>query len=431
MTSPQPSNGAQLSVVVPTYNRAPLLRRTLVSLVQQRNPPPFEVIVADDGSADDSEQVVAALRDRLTIRYGYQEDRGYRVAMARNMGAAMARAPILVFLDSGTLAGPDLLAGHLRRHCEHRPAPGSPARGPAVIGYTYGYQLYDSTPGLAEALARMSPEQVYERYHTDRSFQDSRHEQLAKVDFDLSTLKLPWMFFWSMNISVHAGDYAAVGGFDERFRDWGAEDVELGYRLHRHGVPLVADIGPWAVENPHERDPDASMATAKRNALQILNTHADPAVELFWALFTRDGDMWPAEDAYRDLLEWADQVAGLDVQPEVDRGTAGLPAGARVAIFGSGASVPGGALCGTLVDFDPRLLDRAPTEGRFSTHLGLGIRTPLPDRAFDRVLITSRLARLWPQWGAAICTEAARIGASVHGPPAQGPSPGGRASVLA
>jgi hypothetical protein len=55
------------------------------------------------------------------------------------------------------------------------------------------------------------------------------------------------------------------GGFDERFRDWGAEDVELGYRLHRHGVPLVADIRPWAVENPHERDPDASMVTAKRS----------------------------------------------------------------------------------------------------------------------------------------------------------------------
>jgi len=39
------------------------------------------------------------------------------------------------------------------------------------------------------------------------------------------------MFFWSMNISVRADDFAAVGGFDERFRDWGAEDVELAYRV--------------------------------------------------------------------------------------------------------------------------------------------------------------------------------------------------------
>ena len=56
----------QLSVVVPTYNRAPLLRKTLTSLVQQRNPPPFEVVVADDGSADDSEQVTAEFRAGLS-----------------------------------------------------------------------------------------------------------------------------------------------------------------------------------------------------------------------------------------------------------------------------------------------------------------------------------------------------------------------------
>lgn len=416
--SSQPAAGPQLSVVVPTYNRAPALRRTLVSLVNQRTPPPFEVIVADDGSTDDSEQAVAEFGDRLTVRYCRQEDEGYRVAAARNMGAAMASAPILAFLDSGTIAGPDLVTAHLRSHREHRPASRSSRRGPAVIGYTYGYQLHESTPGLAEALALMTPQQVYERYHAERWFQDMRHEELAKTNFDLSKLRLPWMFFWTMNVSVRAEDYAAVGGFDERFRDWGNEDLELGYRLHRRGVPLVFDIRPWAVENPTERDHDASMVTAKRNALQILLTHADPAVELFWAEYTRtDGNMWPAEDAYRALLEWADQAAGLDVQAEVDRGTADLRAGMRVAIFGSGASVPGDELRGTLVDFDPRLLNRATVDGRFSTHLGLGIRTPLPDGSFDRVVITSRLAGPWPEWGEAISAEAARIGASVCGPP--------------
>jgi hypothetical protein len=98
----------------------------------------------------------------------------------------------------------------------------------------------------------------------------------------------------------------------------------------------------------------------------------------------------------------------------VDHGTADLQAGARVAIFGSGASVPARELRGMLVDFDQRLLARAPTVGNFATHLGLGVWTPLPDRAFDRVVITSRLARLWPRWGEAIGAEAARIGTSVR-----------------
>ena len=121
MSSAQPLNmQPQLSVVVPTYNRALLLRKTLESLAGQRNPPPFEVIVADDGSSDDTKQVVAEFQGRLAIKYCYQEDEGYRVAKARNMGAAIAEAPILVFVDSGTLTGPDLLASHLRCHT-HQP----------------------------------------------------------------------------------------------------------------------------------------------------------------------------------------------------------------------------------------------------------------------------------------------------------------------
>jgi validoxylamine A glucosyltransferase len=139
----------------------------------------------------------------------------------------------------------------------------------------------------------------------------------------------------------------------------------------------------------------------------------DPAVELFWKVLTRDYVLFPAEDAYRDLLDWTDEISSLDVQSEVDRGTADLPAGARVAIFGSGASVPDHGLRGVLVDFDARLLDKAPVDGRFTIHHGLGLRTPAPDSAFDRVVITSRLARLWPQWGEAVRAEAARIGTGV------------------
>jgi hypothetical protein len=91
-----------------------------------------------------------------------------------------------------------------------------------------------------------------------------------------------------------------------------------------------------------------------------------------------------------------------------------LPAGTRVAIFGSGASVPDHGLRGALVEFDARLLEKAPVDGRFTTHHGVGLRTPASDQAFDRVVITSRLSRLWPQWGEAIRAEAARIGTSVH-----------------
>ncbi len=138
-------------------------------------------------------------------------------------------------------------------------------------------------------------------------------------------------------------------------------------------------------------------------------------VEALPGVVERAGEVTPPPRQDRQhVVRVGEEVSGLDVQPEVDRGTEGLPAGARVAIFGSGVSVPDRGLSGVLVGFDARLLDKAPVDGRFTTHHGLGLCTPEPDGAFDRVVITSRLSRLWPQWGEAVRAKAERIGASVH-----------------
>jgi cellulose synthase/poly-beta-1,6-N-acetylglucosamine synthase-like glycosyltransferase len=91
-----------VSVIIPTYNRTELLRRTLDALTEQSiSRDEFEVIVSDDGSTDNTSAVVQSFADRLDVRYCHQQDRGYRVAEARNAGARLASAPILVFLDSG------------------------------------------------------------------------------------------------------------------------------------------------------------------------------------------------------------------------------------------------------------------------------------------------------------------------------------------
>ena len=75
----------KLSVVIPTYNRSALLAKLLRQLAEQRLPATeFEVIVADDGSSDDTKDVVTSFADRLRIRYHFQEDLGFRAAIARN-----------------------------------------------------------------------------------------------------------------------------------------------------------------------------------------------------------------------------------------------------------------------------------------------------------------------------------------------------------
>lgn len=88
--------GKQLfSVVIPTYNRAPLLREALDSVFDQ-GVRGLHVIVIDDGSTDDTRAAVSAYGDDVT--YVFQENRG--TAAARNRGMSLARGEFISFLDS-------------------------------------------------------------------------------------------------------------------------------------------------------------------------------------------------------------------------------------------------------------------------------------------------------------------------------------------
>jgi GT2 family glycosyltransferase len=98
----------RVSVVVPTYNRAELLKQTLRS-IQSQTLQPLEVIVLDDGSTDHTAQVCAELGN--SIRYIRQENRG--LAAARNAGIQAATGEWIAFCDSDDLWTPDKLAVQL------------------------------------------------------------------------------------------------------------------------------------------------------------------------------------------------------------------------------------------------------------------------------------------------------------------------------
>ncbi|MET0106608.1 MAG: glycosyltransferase family A protein [Sedimenticola sp.] len=85
----------QISVIIPTHNRADLLERALKS-VQAQTLPPLEVIVVDDGSEDHTREMVSEKFPR--VRYLHQPNRG--VSSARNLGISEARGDWIALLDS-------------------------------------------------------------------------------------------------------------------------------------------------------------------------------------------------------------------------------------------------------------------------------------------------------------------------------------------
>lgn len=105
---------AAVSVIVPTYNRCRFLLETVESILQQKFRD-FELIVVDDGSTDETQEVLKPYGDQ--VRYLFQENRG--AAVARNRGAKAARGEYLAFCDDDDLWRPDhleLLSGLLREH---------------------------------------------------------------------------------------------------------------------------------------------------------------------------------------------------------------------------------------------------------------------------------------------------------------------------
>jgi len=399
----------RISVIVPTYNRCGMLRQTLESLAGQQFPSDeFEVIVADDGSSDDTAGMVRSFSGRLRLQYCFQEDQGYRVAAARNAGARLASSPILAFVDSGTLAGPDFVRGHLAAH-----AAGHGQR--AVVGYCYGYRPLDEMSWLTAALAEVEPAQVVRRYGDDPSFADFRHSEFARADGDLGRLAAPWFLFWTVNCSVTADVFWEAGGFDENYRSWGGEDTELGYRLFRRGVPFAVSRDAWTIELPHERHLNANFQSVGRNGRYFLKKHGEPMAEIAFGAF-KDKAPGRIETDCAALASLTREAADREVSAELEKAAQDIPAEATVAVFGCGAVLPPSLPPCILMDFDAHLLAQALADGRHTGHHAIGLRTPLRTRSVDIVIITSRLSGLWDLWGERLLAEARRIGHQVRGP---------------
>ena len=94
----EPIDSPEVSIIIPTYNRAHYLERCLDSLLEQSfiN---FEVLVCDDGSTDNSQEIVEKFRSRLNIQYCWNENFG-GPARSRNIGIKKSKGKYIAFLDS-------------------------------------------------------------------------------------------------------------------------------------------------------------------------------------------------------------------------------------------------------------------------------------------------------------------------------------------
>jgi glycosyltransferase involved in cell wall biosynthesis len=209
----------EVSVVIPSFQRRGALERLLRALEGQTlSASRFEVVVAIDGSSDGTKEMLESFRAPYQLRWAWQPNGGR--AAACNTALRRARGDIVVILDDDMEPSPGLLDAHRREH-----PPGSRRCVMGAVPITVG----DGASPHVRYVATKFDEHLASLARADHRFQIRD--------------------FYSGNTSVRRDELLAAGLFDDRFRAYGNEDLELAHRLAASGVEL--GFSPQAMARQH------------------------------------------------------------------------------------------------------------------------------------------------------------------------------------
>ncbi|MBI4823607.1 MAG: glycosyltransferase family 2 protein [Nitrospirae bacterium] len=212
----------KVSVIVTTYNRPSYLKKVLEGLAFQKTLPD-EVIVADDGSGAETEDVVRGFAEKASfpVIHVWHEDKGRRAAKTRNEAIKKSVCGYIVILDDDCIPDRRFVYDHIRLAEK-----GCFVQGKRVIvgrkaSGAFSARDANSLPALLKLAAGFS---ISNSHHILRMpfFPARRNRKLKGI--------------MSCNMGFFRDDIFAVNGFNEAFVGWGREDSELGVRLFNYGI---------------------------------------------------------------------------------------------------------------------------------------------------------------------------------------------------
>jgi glycosyltransferase involved in cell wall biosynthesis len=194
-----------ISVVIPTYNRLPILQKSIAALEKQKftdsKIDDYEIVLVDDGSTDQTLSWIATNKAHLShVKLLEQNHQG--AAAARNLGVINATGDTIVFIDSDLVVTDSFLQSH------------------------------------ADALSLGEQEQQSDRLFTygavinTNNFEDPTAEPYKITDFSAA-------YFATGNVAIARKWLEEAGLFDQGFQLYGWEDLELGIRLKKLDLKLI------------------------------------------------------------------------------------------------------------------------------------------------------------------------------------------------
>lgn len=209
-----------ISLIITTYNWVSALNKCLESLLIQ-SVIPNEVIIADDGSNDETRQFIENFKKRIPCKliHSWQEDDGFRAARSRNLAISKAEGDYIILIDGDIIMHKHFIKDHVKNARLGEFVSGRRVR----LNKQYSQKIQNNGD---------IPSFYSKGIHRGRE-QSFRIPILSRL---LSFTSIDTNRVRSCNMAAWRIDLLRVNGFNHKFIGWGAEDKELAARLLMLGL---------------------------------------------------------------------------------------------------------------------------------------------------------------------------------------------------
>ncbi|MEM7590603.1 MAG: glycosyltransferase [Cyanobacteria bacterium P01_A01_bin.83] len=273
-----------ISVVIPTYNRLPILQKSIAALEKQtltdNKVQDYEIVIVDDGSSDRTLAWLRENKDNLPhVKVWQQQHQG--AAAARNLGVANAQGDTIIFIDSDLVVTDSFLQSHAN----------ALVKGSLTLKsdrlFTYGAVI------------------------NTNNFHDPTSEPYKITDFSAA-------YFATGNVAIARKWLIEAGLFDTGFQLYGWEDLELGVRLKKLNLKLIKcpeAVGyHWHPPFNLEQIPQMIDQEIQRGKMGVVFYQKHPTFDvkmmiqmtllhrILWGILSLGGSL--NERSLRPLLQW-------------------------------------------------------------------------------------------------------------------------------
>jgi glycosyltransferase involved in cell wall biosynthesis len=233
------------SLVITTYNWKEALELVLLSALNQTILP-NEIIIADDGSTEDTKKVIQSIskNSKIPIIHSWQEDNGFRASLSRNKAISKAKSEYIILIDGDMILHKDFVKDH-KENAKHNHF----IQGNRVLlnKFKSNHLLNDSKIELY----------FYENGLKNRK--NAIHSKFLSNIFSYKKDNLKGIK--TCNMSFFKEDCINVNGFNNDFVGWGREDSEFIVRLFNNGLHRInIKFNCIAYHIWHEENSRASLA---------------------------------------------------------------------------------------------------------------------------------------------------------------------------